>query len=411
MRHITIMRDARFYHSHASACQAKNGDLLVAFREAPFQHIFAHAHPDATIALMRSTDLGDTWNPATKATILDPGDETNVNDPSLTTLRDGTIVLTAFAGPAIWEKSKARWDAGSLVAVRGTDYYIVRGNRRILVRRSFDDGLTWDGPYEADTTFYGDGGGGVFGNVAELSDGRILMPMTTHSTARGERIAALICSEDKGSTWGPFSEITTWKGDGDGLKGFALPSAVAYDDEHIFAAGWHVVEHGTSVTRTLDGGETWSSIREIDTNGACMHLWRAKSGVTLMSYGYRNVPYGIRVWPSYDQGRTWEPSQAVALRSDGAMRDLGYPWTIQLSDGRFFCVYYFNVRDEDKSYYDEAKSLEICRAWNLDPPLFTYQKAGLRFIGGTFFTEDDLGLYAGTATVEHELAEAGPTLL
>ena len=81
MDHVTIYRDERLYTSHASVCQAANGDILVAFRQAPFEHIFAHVHPRATVGLIRSTDMGATWLGSETTTILDPGDGTNLNDP------------------------------------------------------------------------------------------------------------------------------------------------------------------------------------------------------------------------------------------------------------------------------------------------------------------------------------------
>jgi hypothetical protein len=40
---------------------------------------------------------------------MDPGDEMNLNDPSVTTLKDGTILLTAFVVPSFYEDKKAQW--------------------------------------------------------------------------------------------------------------------------------------------------------------------------------------------------------------------------------------------------------------------------------------------------------------
>jgi hypothetical protein len=51
-------------------------------RYLPFEQIFAHVHPQARVDMVRSTDMGETWDPATRRTIYDPGDEVIVPDPS-----------------------------------------------------------------------------------------------------------------------------------------------------------------------------------------------------------------------------------------------------------------------------------------------------------------------------------------
>lgn len=409
MKHDTVFRDPSVYASHASACQTANGDILVAFRQAPFEHVFAHVHPRATVGLIRSTDGGATWDRASYCTILDPGEETNLNDPSLTTLSDGTIVLTAFTLPAPYEHHKHAWGDRART-VRGNDYYYVPDEQRILLRRSFDCGLTWDGPFTVDMSACGEKSAGVFAEVVELTDGSVLLPVTAHSVERNCSIASLIRSRDKGVTWQAFSEITTWAKDGKD-PGFGLPSVVRFDDQHMLAVGWSVSESGSFVTETIDGGRSWSKLREVHTRGACMHVCVTRTGTVMMSYGHRHEPYGIRIVPSYDSGLTWDMANAVALRSDGAMRDLGYPWTIQLEDDRLLCVYYFNECDWDKSYYDESASLALCEKWNLDPALYTYRDAGMRFIGATVFVEEEIREAAGRGTLDTRSDACGPTLI
>lgn len=417
MEHVTIFRDERFYPSHASAAVTKSGDILVVFRQAPFEHIFAHAHPEASVGMIRSSDSGLTWNTAEHVTVYDPGEDVNINDPSITTLADGTLILTTFNSHAPRNKNEAEW-GDRIKGVRGTNYFFVPDERWIAVLRSFDEGRTWEGPNTVDTSAFSKNDGGVFAPVVEFSDGKLLMPISTRQRETGRHVAALMSSDDKGETWQPYSEITSWKpregpwmGEQENILSFGLPTVAAYDDRNLISAGWSNSEIGTLVTTSDDAGKTWSRVRPVVTKGECSHIYAADNGLTLLSYGYRRPPYGIRVWPSYDRGKTWNPDKAVALRSDGAMRDLGYPRTIQLPNGEFFCVYYFNAHDEDKSYYDEDESMRICREWDLDPPLYTYQEAGLRFIGATIFTKQDLEALAGTATFEPELTENEPTLL
>ena len=43
---------------------------------------------------------------------------------------------------------------------------------------------------------------------------------------------------------------------------------------------------------------------------------------------------------SNDKGKTWGPE--IILRQDGGTTDLGYPGSVQRSDGKVVTVYYFN---------------------------------------------------------------------
>jgi sialidase-1 len=401
LQHEVVFRDEQIYASHASACLAANGDVLVAFRQAPLEQIFAHVHPRATVGLIRSHDQAQTWDRSTHATIFDPGEGTNLNDPSLTTLSDGTIILSVFTTPC--PRQPGEWGDKAL-PVRGNDYYYVPSERRILVCRSVDHGHTWEGPFEVPFK-----GAGVFGAVVELEDGSILMPIT--AKLEDQEAALLIRSTDRGSSWEYYSTITKWNGGEQGALTFGLPSVIAYDDKHFLAVGWTVASSGTLITVSHDGGKTWEEVRPLHTRGSCMHLCLTSRGTTLMSYGYREKPFGIRVLPSYDQGRTWDVEQAAALRSDGAMRDLGYPWTIELPNGKLCCVYYFNVHETSKPYYDEKTALALCEKWNLDLDLYTYRTAGLRFIAATIFDEEELKSLAGTGAPREIQDVEGPTLL
>ncbi|MCX8053972.1 MAG: glycoside hydrolase, partial [Armatimonadetes bacterium] len=366
-------------------------------------HIFAHVHPRATVGLIRSRDQGRTWDVGSYTIAFDPGEGTNLNDPSLTTLSDGTIILTVFTTPC--PRDVRGW-GDKAVPVRGNDYYYVPTERRVLVCRSRDNGYTWEGPFEVPFKM-----AGVFGAVVELEDSSILMPITARMRDSADEAAMLICSEDQGRTWEYYSTITTWHEGEKGAQTFGLPSVVRYDSNHLLAVGWTVAASGTLVSHSFDGGKTWEPVYPVNTRGSCMQLCLTSKGTTLMSYGYRERPFGIRVLPSYDQGRTWDISKVVALRSDGAMRDLGYPWTIELPNGELFCVYYFNLNESHKPYYDEKAALALCEKWGLDPELYTYRTAGLRFIAATIFLEDEMGELAGTCVGEAAVSTEGPTLL
>lgn len=64
-----------------------------------------------------------------------------------------------------------------------------------------------------------------------------------------------------------------------------------------------------------------------------------EDGRICLIYGHRGEPYSIRATVSRDGGRTW--SDHIALRDDGASRDIGYVRAVQRPDGQVVAVYYF----------------------------------------------------------------------
>ena len=97
---------------------------------------------------------------------------------------------------------------------------------------------------------------------------------------------------------------------------------------------------------STDEGYTFSEPKQIlsDCGGAPAHLYLAKNGDLISSYGYRAKPYGIRLMISRDNAETWETD--LVLDDEGETHDLGYPATVELSDGRFLTVYYEKIGDQ-----------------------------------------------------------------
>ena len=95
------------------------------------------------------------------------------------------------------------------------------------------------------------------------------------------------------------------------------------------------------LTRSADGGKTWSMPVQMDVQGSPPHLLVHSSGAVILTFGRRIAPFGERAVVSYDNGRTWDTE--YVLRDDGPDSDLGYPATVELSDGSLFTVYYQRV--------------------------------------------------------------------
>ena len=180
------------------------------------------------------------------------------------------------------------------------------------------------------------------------------------SLAAGDPFRAWVLrSEDGGDTW----EMVTMAFDG-GEHPFNESSLLALPNGRIVAmvrtaSGSKRIPHEAKYlfqTHSDDGGRTWSEIRNTGLWGYPPHLLLLSSGDVLCSYGYRRAPYGVRACLSRDGCETWEPADGIVLRGDGlttggreagkgTSADLGYPRTVELSDGSLFTVYYMTLGD------------------------------------------------------------------
>lgn len=98
-------------------------------------------------------------------------------------------------------------------------------------------------------------------------------------------------------------------------------------------------------TESLDNGATWSKPRQIvrDDSGAPGHLLMHSSGVLISTFSHRARPYGIWAVFSTDGGETW--SDETILYNAHDTDDLGYPSTIELSDGSLITAFYTREND------------------------------------------------------------------
>lgn len=94
-----------------------------------------------------------------------------------------------------------------------------------------------------------------------------------------------------------------------------------------------------------DGGKTWTSPEMLldETGGAPPHLFMVSDGTLICTYGRRKKPYGIMAMISRDNGATWKKD--FRLYTGDESDDLGYPTTVELSDGTLLTVFYATEND------------------------------------------------------------------
>ncbi len=99
-------------------------------------------------------------------------------------------------------------------------------------------------------------------------------------------------------------------------------------------------------SESKDGGKMWSKPEKLfaDRGGAPSHILKCKDGTLVCTYGFRVAPYGIRAMISEDGGKTWEKDLDIYI--NGVSFDIGYPSTVELSDGTFITVFYAHTESD-----------------------------------------------------------------
>lgn len=217
---ITVTDDAK-YNAFVGLTRMTNGRLLAAYYKAT-----DHATTkDGVIAGKTSSDNGKTWS--TESTLYAPPG-LDARDPELTTLADGTVVMTART-----------WDGGSIL--------------RQYIIKSADNGATWGTPYEVVTSF---STVASVSRVVELPNGDLVVAVYGNN-GTAYNTASILRSTNGGQTWGDERVISQ------GTAGFDATepyigllrdgTLLCLIRENTPAAG------GVYASRSVDYGKTWSA--------------------------------------------------------------------------------------------------------------------------------------------------------
>ena len=210
---------------------------------------------------------------------------------------------------------------------------------------STDRCRTWSGPYKLPT----------FGRktVSARTDYQVLgkhdlIAFMTAAKDNGEEGRAFCTrTTDGGKTWEFVSWITPEP------AGFAImPSTVRLGPESLLTAIRREERDSgfLDLYRSDDTGRTWRYLGKVveKTGDNPPAMIRLRDGRIVLSYGYREAPYGLRAKISADDGSTW--GEEIILRQDGGTWDLGYPRIMQRTDGKLVNVYYFADTADTERY-------------------------------------------------------------
>lgn len=335
-RHEVIYTNG-YRHVHpADLIKLKNGDLLMLTREAT-----EHYSNDGEVVMVRSKDGGKTWGDRKVVSAIKDLDE---REGCGIQLKDGTIIVGIYYnnlynkdGTYDWEKRIDRTNEPGK-RLLGAHIITSRDNGTSWSEASFID--TKDMPFSSLE--------GPTDAPIEMPDGSVVMGIIGYAINGDSKnyASVMIRSTDKGQTW---KYLSTMAGDPGGkLGGFYEPGIVRTKSGRLVTAlRNHAPDNAIWVTYSDDAGKTWVPVFKTAMIGHPVDLIQLSDGRLMATYGIREgrhtSPAGIRACFSNDNGRTWDLSTEVQLRNDLVNWDLGYPESLELSDGTVLTAYYYNM--------------------------------------------------------------------
>lgn len=148
-------------------------------------------------------------------------------------------------------------------------------------------------------------------------------------------------SRDGGETWQQLSHVPFPEGFNEDEvhepHAIELPDGTILGSLRISSAK---LPHrqGVAITRSMDGGKTWTAPAVLDHSGTPPHLMLHSTGAVVLTYGRREKPFGERARLSWDGGLTW--GEEIVISEEAPDWDLGYPSSVELNDGTVLTVYY-----------------------------------------------------------------------
>ena len=360
MEHIVVHKDGEYHSAFPHIVRLQDGDLVVAFRQSPIREEMVHRHldPESRIVLVRSSDDGKTWDPDSRV-IIDASDGAHdINMVRITQLSSGELIANNHRWVVIPEGDEARLEGlegRRRVLFRSQPPYGTVAYDTLMFMRSYDQGRTWSAPVPVGISSFAYVTHTGYNEMIEMPDGTLLAPFHGRCAADEQDRFFVARSRDGGRTW---AEPSTVAHDPEGRISFHEPPLLRLPDGKLLSVIRTAGADGYLYQAfSTNDGWTWQGLKRTPIWGHPSHLLRLQSGRILCAYGYRREAFGVRAVFSEDEGQTWDMDHEIVIRADGLHRDLGYPTSVQLEEGRILVVYYFHGED------------------------------GIRYIGGSIFEE------------------------
>ena len=317
-----------------------------------------HVCPFGKCVISYSEDEGKTYTkPAVVIdTVLDD------RDGGIMPFGKSSVIVTSFNNTVNFQRSRATggYDVAYLDLITPEEEALAIGSN---FRISQDCGVTFGEIFKSPVT--SPHGPTLLKDGTILWVGRTFSPDNTHRLGIDKIEAHKINPDGSTEYVGEIENIQ----DGETPPLSCEPHAIQLDDGTLLA---HIRVHNKIgekkyftifQSKSNDGGVSWSKPVQILENfgGAPAHLFKHSSGMLISTYSYRNEPYGIKVMFSSDNGNSWETGHY--LYSEGLGKDLGYPSTVELSDGSLLTVFYACTKNTASM---DAPTVIMQQRWRLE---------------------------------------------
>jgi len=375
LSHVHIYTDNDNFCAEVSLANLGGGELVGMFFE---QRGLAHTDTGA-VALVRSLDHGQTWDPASRVVIMDYEEDWGYNSGAIAVLADGTLLCHANRWRYL-KDGRIDWFFGES-EIEG-----------VFLSRSTDKGRTWSKPERVNWAPMRNAR--CRDSIVELADGTLLMPLhgfrwqrTLPDISSVERERAFVLgSTDKGKSWQYFgtmgydpAEIVHHHEPGlallpDGrllglIRTQRWPHRARPGEQMDYPSGlmfWTVSE---------DGGVSWSQPKNTKIWGYPPDCIALPDGTVIAANSYRRQPFGVHIAISPD-GERWSADDEFSIvdydpntvTPVGVAKDvdpmrvvhakellwhIGYPSSTLLDDGRVMTGYHL-YNAEGRQYIEAA---------------------------------------------------------
>ncbi|MCW8931343.1 MAG: glycoside hydrolase [Gammaproteobacteria bacterium] len=368
IQHFVLYKNEHFFSSFPSialieSTSSHTSQLLLVFRRARDSRWLLNDDDDESILIKHQVDHIDSrsqltkivfdleLNPLCDAEPLPINPEAADQDACLLVLSNKDILLSSFSWYPIHSRFSKVLKKRNVSLYGHPDvtgcFYIFWGG---FTRLSHDMGKTWSAhnylPQLPETNEIIPGkniphSGTVRGQAIEI-DGKILLPVYTRLKNDTVDTSHVYCSKDKGKSWVYLSMIAK---DEQQERNFNEPSLLHIEGDTIMAFIRNSSGNDHLVTALSNNrGKTWESWKEREIIGHPTHPLRLSDGRIFICYGYRHEPFGIRAHLMDSSGENLVGDEII-IRDDGLCGDVGYPWAVEMPDGRILVVYYFTEDD------------------------------------------------------------------
>lgn len=364
IRDLVIYRDSLYYASFPSVIRKQDGEFLLAFRRAPDRRFFgqpgySHTDPNSYLVQLRSKD-GEKWTVEPELIFAYPFGGSQ--DPCLLQLKDGSILCSGYAWGLIRPGSDSASNGRISVHQGNGDHsqaYAFLGGYLV---RSADGAKSWQGPilpppvpgsklldvWGKPVPAYNRGA------MFQEKDGRICWAVARSDSGSVPKTSVhLVTSVNGGTDWQYQGVVAS-----DPRVTFNETSLIGTPrgDLVAFLRTDNMPGKYSCIARSTDRGKTftWQSL---GFYGYPLHALELPDNRILLTYGYRNKPYGIRGRILNSECTDFADAPEFIIRDDGGSGDLGYCWSVMLDRKRVLVVYYFN--DNNNLRYIAGTILEL----------------------------------------------------